>query len=95
MPAHYSSSDAEYDPDSETSDGFKWPDKPDANVTGIEHHKFNIRNLNIDTRSLFFLDFLSHKPQAVSVANSAASSNHSPVATTSLLVPDELEWGEW
>lgn len=91
MPAHYSSSDAEDNSDLESSDGFEWLDKPEANVTSIEHHKFNIGNLNIDTRLPFFLDFLSDQPQAVSVT----SSNHRPISTTSSLVPDESEWGEW
>ena len=92
-PTHYSGSDAEYNLDSESSDGFEWLDKLEAHVTSIECHKFNIRNLNINTRSLFFLDFLLDKPQAMSMANSAASSNHRPIATMSLLVLDE--WDEW
>jgi hypothetical protein len=92
---HYSGSDTESNSDSESSDGFEWLDKPEANVTGIESQKFNIGNLNIDTGSTFFLDFLSDQPQAASVANSAAPSNHKPVATTSSLVPDESECGKW
>ena len=58
-PAHYSASDAESDTDSDSCDRFKWLDKPEANVDGVEHCQFNVGKLNIDVGSSFFLDFLS------------------------------------
>ena len=95
VPAHYSASDAESDTDSDSSDGFKWPDQLEANIDGCECHKFDVGNLNIDVGSSFFLDFLSDQLQAVTTAHSAAPANPKPVNTLSSLVPDESEWGKW
>ena len=95
VPAHYSAFDAESETDLDCSDGFEWLDQPEANIDGVECHKFDVGNLNIDVGSSFFLDFLSDQLQAVTMANSAAPANPKPVNTPSSLVPDESEWGKW
>ena len=72
VPAHYSASDAEYDTDSDFSDGFEWLDQPEANIDGVEHCKFDVGNLNIDVGSPFFF---------VRSATMAAPANPKPVNT--------------